>query len=204
MQPIFKNRSVEFFDTQFQRQVARHEYALNPFEQAILPFVYGSVLDLGCGLGNLSIEAAQKGCSVTSLDASPTAVADLDRRAKELRLSIQTCEADLRELSIQEQFDSVICIGLLMFFPCENARKNIGRIKEFTKPAGIAAVNTLIEGTTFLDFFDENGYCLFGEKELSESFADWKLEYQSIDSFPAPHDTVKRFCTIVARKPTSA
>jgi len=32
-----KNRSVEFFDQQFQRQVAEHDFSLNPFETAILP-----------------------------------------------------------------------------------------------------------------------------------------------------------------------
>ena len=52
-------RSVEFFDTQFQKQVAASDYALNPFERAILPYLRGEVLDLGCGLGNLSLAAAQ-------------------------------------------------------------------------------------------------------------------------------------------------
>ena len=42
-----KNRTVEFFDNQFQRQVGAAEYVLNPFEHAALPFVFGDVLDLG-------------------------------------------------------------------------------------------------------------------------------------------------------------
>jgi tellurite methyltransferase len=48
------NRSVEFFDAQFQRQVASGDFALNPFETLALPFAQGRVLDLGCGLGNLA------------------------------------------------------------------------------------------------------------------------------------------------------
>ncbi|BDG04208.1 hypothetical protein [Anaeromyxobacter oryzae] len=31
------NRSIEFFDEQFKRQVQAHEFALNPFEEAALP-----------------------------------------------------------------------------------------------------------------------------------------------------------------------
>jgi len=54
-----KNQSITFFDTQFQKQVAGNEFALNPFEKVALSFVRGRVPDLGCGLGNLSIEAAQ-------------------------------------------------------------------------------------------------------------------------------------------------
>ena len=58
MDSTVNKRAIEFFDTQFQRQVNSADYALNPFEQAALPFLFGDVLDLGCGLGNLSIAAA--------------------------------------------------------------------------------------------------------------------------------------------------
>lgn len=55
------NQSITFFDTQFQKQVAEHDFALNPFETLALPFVRGHVLDLGCGMGNLSVAAARRG-----------------------------------------------------------------------------------------------------------------------------------------------
>ena len=65
------NRSIAFFDAQFEKQVATSDYALNPFEERVLPFVRGRVLDFGCGLGNLSIEAARSGADVVAVDASP-------------------------------------------------------------------------------------------------------------------------------------
>ncbi|HEV8485578.1 MAG TPA: class I SAM-dependent methyltransferase, partial [Blastocatellia bacterium] len=68
------NRSIEFFDAQFQRQVQDGEFTLNPFERLALPYLRGQVLDLGSGLGNLTIEAARSGCSVLALDASPNAI----------------------------------------------------------------------------------------------------------------------------------
>jgi tellurite methyltransferase len=70
------------------------------------------------------------------------------------------------------------------------------------RPGGWAAVNVLIEGTTFMDMFDPAGHNRFGEKELPEAFADWVTEYSRFKSFAAPQDTAKRFCTTVARRPT--
>src|SRR5665647_2708874 len=64
------NLSVRFFDTQFQQQVRQTDLPLNPFEQTALSYLHGHVLDYGCGLGNLAVAAAQRGCSVVALDAS--------------------------------------------------------------------------------------------------------------------------------------
>ncbi|HUX26321.1 MAG TPA: class I SAM-dependent methyltransferase [Burkholderiales bacterium] len=74
---------VDFFERQFRRQIAEADFALNPFEQLALPHVAGSVLDLGCGLGNLSLEAARRGCSVTAVDASTSAVERLRTAARQ-------------------------------------------------------------------------------------------------------------------------
>jgi tellurite methyltransferase len=193
-------RSVEFFDRQFSRQVRESDYALNPFERAVLPHLYGDVLDLGCGLGNLSLAAAEAGCKVTALDASPAGVADLTRRAHERRLTVDARMAELRDYVPDAKYDCVVAIGLLMFFPCPQARVLLGRIRDAVGANGLAAVNVLIEGTTYLDMFDPAGYCLFGRDELSRAFAGWDTLLSRHEDFPAPSDTVKRFHTLVVRR----
>lgn len=195
------NRSVDFFARQFERQIAAADYQLNPFEQWTLPHLSGRVLDLGCGLGNLSFEAAMRGHEVTALDACPDAVADLERRARANQLAIHVQEADLSDWRADETYDTVIAIGLLMFFTCEDARRVLQEIRRAVRPGGVAAVNVLVEGTTYLQMFDAAHYCLFPPGELHASFSDWALLVDRIDDFPAPENKIKRFATVVAQRP---
>ena len=196
--------SVEFFDRQFQRQIREHEFALNPFETAVLPHLHGRVLDFGCGLGNLAFEAAARGCSALALDASEAAIAHVRRRAAAEGAAVQGECADLRRYRIAEPFDAVVSIGLLMFFDCPAARAALGRLQAAVRPGGIAAINVLVEGTTYLEMFGPDPYCLFGRGELQADFAGWEVLYAEAARFEAPHGTVKAFETIVARRRTAA
>jgi tellurite methyltransferase len=193
------DRSVEFFERQFKRQVRDSDYAFNPFERAILPYLRGEVLDLGCGLGNLALAAAESGCRVTALDASLTAIADLGRRAHERGLHVEAQLADLRRYVPEHQYDGVVAIGLLMFFSCGPARTLLARIRDAVRPGGVAAINVLIEGTTYMDMFDGEEHCLFGRDELTSAFDGWSIELSRHEDFPAPRGTVKKFHTLIAR-----
>jgi len=195
------NQSIEFFDTQFRRQVAAGEFALNPFEKATLPFVRGRVLDLGCGLGNLSIEAARRGAEVVAVDASSTAVERLRKTALAEKLRITAVLADLESYSIAGRFDTIIAIGLLMFFKRKRALTLLADIEEHLAQGGVAIVNVLIEGTTYMGMFEPGNYCLFARNELKERFKGWEILLSVNDSFDAPEDTRKEFSTIVARRP---
>lgn len=196
--------SVQFFDQQFQRQVAADDYALNPFEAAALPYLAGEVLDFGCGLGNLAIEAARRGCHVTALDASHAAVERIRVVALRDSLAIHADEADLRDFSIANDYDTVVCIGLLMFFDCPAALRQLHALQTHLRPGGVVAVNVLVEGTTFMDMFSPEGHCLLRPDELREHFNDWQVLSYEVQEFGAPRGTKKVFATIVARKPSEA
>lgn len=195
---------MEFFEGQFRRQVRAGEFALNPFEEWVLPHLAGRVLDLGCGLGNLSLAAARRGCEVLAVDASPTAIEHLEAVARAEDLRLTPVLADVERFEIPGTFDAIVAIGLLMFLPCPDAASMLGGIQGGVREGGCAAVNVLVEGTTFMDMFDADRHCLFAPDRLERAFEGWQVLLSRRDDFPAPGGTAKRFSTIVARKPSGA
>lgn len=194
-------RSVEFFDRQFEQQAVGPAVGLNPFEQAALPHLRGKVLDYGCGLGALSLAAARAGCTVHALDASEVAINHLRQRAESEQLPILAEVADLRAHRVQGEFDAVVSIGLLMFFDCATAKRALAELEAYLKPGGSLVVNVLVEGTTYMDMFDPQGYCLFERDELARRWAHWQVIASYLTDFPAPGGLKKCFSTLIARRP---
>ncbi len=95
MQNATRNKSVEFFETQFQRQIRQQDYALNPFESLALDYLSGTILDLGSGIGNLSLEAGRRGHRVLAVDASPAAVARINADAQREAISVRAIQTDI-------------------------------------------------------------------------------------------------------------
>lgn len=194
-------KSVAFFDQNFRRAATPDLFKLNPFELLALPYLYGEVLDFGCGMGNLTFAAAAKGCSVTALDASPAAIEHVRRRAAQQAVPVSAALADLSVYPIERDYDCVVSIGLLAFFGCATAFRVLAELQQHVRPGGYAVLNVLVQGTTYLDMFDPLDHCLFAPSALQERFAGWHIEYAGFSDFEAPGATLKRFSTVIARKP---
>lgn len=193
--------TVRFFDQQFQRQLREAELQLNPFEQAALPWLRGQVLDFGCGLGNLALAAARQGCTVLALDGSPTAIAHLRQRADAEGLALDAQQAELADYRLPQDFDAIVCIGLLMFLDCEHAGRQLTQLQAHLRPGGVLILNMLVQGTTYLDMFDPQQQCLLPAEQLRARFAGWQIEHSATQDLPAPQQRVKSFLTLIATKP---
>ncbi len=197
------DRSIEFFEAQFRREVAHEDVALNSFEQAALPHLRGDVLDFGCGMGHLSVAAARRGCHVVALDASHTAIEHLRQRAAAEQLAIKAQVEDLREYQVSESFDAIVTIGVLMCFDRPRALRCLGQLQAQVRTGGVAVVNVLLEGTTYMDLLDPVGYCLFGRDELQQRFGGWEILSAEYRDFDLPGNRIKSFITLIARKPSA-
>ncbi len=193
--------SVDFFERQSRRQVGAAELQLNPFEEAALPYLRGRLLDFGCGLGNLSVAAAHQGCQVLALDGSATAIRHLRQRAQEEGLAIDARQADLSDYVLDEDFDTVVSIGLLMFLGCAQAWQQLTQLQQRLRPGGTLVLTMLVEGTTYRDMFDPQQHCLVPSSELLARFTGWRIALQREQSFPAPQEHVKAFLSLIAVKP---
>lgn len=191
---------IDFFESQFQRQIQDQELTLNPFEKIALDHAAGSVLELGCGLGNLSLRLAQLNHSVVAVDGSSSAIEHIKRIKTNENIPVEAIQADLDHFAISGQFDTIIAIGLLMFFNKERAHALLRDIQAHIKPGGCAIINVLTEETTYLGMFQPGNYYLFGQHELEEKFSGWDIQLSERHAFPAPGNTEKVFATLIANK----
>ncbi len=71
------------------------------------------VLDVGCGLGVVSLVLAAAGAQVTALDRAGPALEFVSRSIERNQLAVECCSMDLADLSPERRFDHVIAAELL-------------------------------------------------------------------------------------------
>jgi ubiquinone/menaquinone biosynthesis C-methylase UbiE len=77
-----------------------------------------TLLDVGCGAGQLTIPAARKGIRVTGVDLAQNLVDEANRRAREENLDIEIMQGDAEALQFpDESFDVVLSFIGAMFAP---------------------------------------------------------------------------------------
>ena len=102
----------------------------------------GTVLDLACGTGRLTIPLAQAGFSVTGLDTCDAMLAYAKKKADEL--SIQWLLGDMTSFELPQQFDLIVMTGnAFQSLLTESDQQAMLRcVVQSLKPSGLFAFNT--------------------------------------------------------------
>jgi len=69
-----------------------------------------SVVDFGAGTGRISIPLAQRGYSVTSVEPCREMTQELQRKAKEENVKIETIIQGMQDFDGKKKFDMAICV----------------------------------------------------------------------------------------------
>lgn len=106
---FFHGLALQFWRGAVSAEVTASECEFIESELNVSP---GSkVLDVPCGNGRHSIELAKRGYEMTGLDLCPEFIADAEQSCSRDRVRVRLLNADMRQLSFDEQFDGAFCFG---------------------------------------------------------------------------------------------
>lgn len=135
--------------------------------------VQGSILDAGCGTGDISLFFAERGHKVTGIDYLAEPIARAKRKAAERGLSANFLVVDALALAnLPEMFDSAVDSGLFHVFSDSDRSRYVAGLASVIKPGG----------RLFLQCFSDaepgtQGPRRISRAELAAAFADgWAIE----------------------------
>lgn len=177
-----------------------------------------TVLELGCGDGVNAVFMASRGCQVTAVDVSPTALDMARERQRETGVDVDWVEGDVFELdSPREPYDLVFDRGLLHHVPVFRFEDYSVLVADRLAPEGhlhLICHHVSTRPTVALDAtyggamgklvglltgpLVETG-CGFTDDELREIFSD-RFEFESIEQIDDDNNRPFRFESALMRR----
>jgi SAM-dependent methyltransferase len=135
--------------------------------------IRGSVLDAGCGTGDIALFLAGRGNNVTGIDYLDEPIRRAKLKAAEQKLAVTFLVKDATALKdLNERFDNVVDSGLFHVFSDDDRKKYVAGLATVLKPGGrlyLMCFSNEEPGT--------DGPRRVSKQELRQAFADgWEIE----------------------------
>ena len=129
-----------------------------PFYLSLAQEVNGSVLELGCGTGRVTIPLAQKGIDITGLDIVPGMLARAQEKAR--KLPIKWVEGDTRYFHFDRQFDLIYTAGSVFQHLVKRSEQErmLACVLEHLTPEGLFAVDLLFPNRGRMEDSEEKNW----------------------------------------------
>jgi len=151
--------------------------------------ITGSVLDAGCGRGDLAIFFAQRGQPVVGIDLVESAITQAKRKAEEVGVQVEFLQMDALKLTnLDRQFDSVIDCGLFHVLSDEDRRPYVAALVHVTKPGSKVFLMCFSDKEPY-----DRGPRRIRQDEIRDAFCDgWIIESITPSQFePSPESKEK-------------
>ncbi len=115
-------------------------------------------LDLGSGHGQDAIYLAKLGFIVTAIDNNPLMIHKTQQLANIHKVIINTKTEDFRTLTINDQYNLLISLGVIHFLPNnEEIEKVIRKMQTITSKGGIQVLTTFIQ-SDLRNYYSNNSW----------------------------------------------
>ncbi len=151
-----------YYDLEFRRWSADI-----PFYVSLVEGKPGSVLDLGCGTGRVTIPIAKLGVPTTGLDLMPSMLQRAEANAEAAKVNVHWVQGDMTTFDLDKHFDWVLVPfnSMQHLHEYESLRSMLSRIRRHLAPCGRFAFDVV--NPFFPDLTNE-----FTKPRLADEFED--------------------------------
>jgi ubiquinone/menaquinone biosynthesis C-methylase UbiE len=156
------------------------------------------VLEIGCGMGCMAMNWAQRGALLTAVDLNPTSIAQTRRRFELFGLAGDIRESDAARLPFEDAtFDYVYSWGVLHHTP--ETKRTIDEIHRVLKPGGETGVMLYHRDSflyrysiKYLEGFLHYESAFLDDRELANRYSDGGREEGNPHTWPVTRDEARR------------
>lgn len=127
-----------------------------------------SICDAGCGVGSLSIPLAKAGAKMFASDISEKMVGEAKEKANEILGNSNNINFTVEDLAaLSGEYDTVICLDVLIHYPTEDAAQMIAHLASLAKSRLILS---FAPKTCFLTFLKKVGEFFPGPSKATRAY----------------------------------